>query len=230
MNANNQHKSPLRYNDYGYTIGGPFYIPGVYNTDKNKTFFFWSQEWIRESAAAPIVAATPTTAMRSGDFSGVSNLTNPISPVTGQPPTAPSGALCVVGSQINPGCLNSNVQLLLHQDFPLPNAPGFFNFVQGAHTGQNWGEQLIRVDQNISPKVKAFVRFIHDSWLENDPTVQWSGDSFPTLHSQFNIPSRNFIAHVSTIIDPTLLNEVSYNYGKRPVLAVWTAERRVRIL
>ena len=29
-------------NDYGYTVGGPVYIPGVYNKDKNKTFFFWS--------------------------------------------------------------------------------------------------------------------------------------------------------------------------------------------
>lgn len=213
LNANNQHKSPLRYNDYGYTIGGPFYIPRVYNTGKTKTFFFWSQEWIRESNAAPIVAATPTAAMRSGDFSGVGNLTNPISPITGQPLTGPGGVPCVVGSQVNPGCLNSNVQLLLNQDFPAPNAPGFFNFIQGAHTGQNWGEQLIRIDQNISPKIKAFVRFIHDSWLENDPTTQWSGDAFPTLHSQFNIPSRNFIAHVSTVLSPSLLNEVSYNYA-----------------
>src|SRR5579872_3782640 len=31
-------------NDYGYTLGGPVFIPRVYNTDKQKTFFFWSQE------------------------------------------------------------------------------------------------------------------------------------------------------------------------------------------
>src|SRR4029077_4412970 len=35
-------------NDYGYTIGGPVYIPGVYNKDKSKTFFFWSQEWRKD--------------------------------------------------------------------------------------------------------------------------------------------------------------------------------------
>jgi hypothetical protein len=33
-----------RYNNYGFTIGGPLYIPKVYNTAKNKTFFFWSEE------------------------------------------------------------------------------------------------------------------------------------------------------------------------------------------
>src|ERR1700735_3188766 len=32
-------------NDYGYTFGGPVYIPGHYNKDKQKTFFFWSEEW-----------------------------------------------------------------------------------------------------------------------------------------------------------------------------------------
>src|SRR5579864_9096286 len=35
-------------NDYGYTFGGPVYIPGHYNSDKTKTFFFWSQEWRKD--------------------------------------------------------------------------------------------------------------------------------------------------------------------------------------
>ena len=30
-----------RYNDYGFTIGGPLYIPKVYNTAKDKLFVFW---------------------------------------------------------------------------------------------------------------------------------------------------------------------------------------------
>src|SRR2546426_4592505 len=216
LNKNNQQKAPLRYNDYGYTLGGPFYIPGHYNTDKSKTFFFWSQDWIRERTAAPVVAATPTPAMRGGDFTGLGPLTNPTNPATGQPLTDGSGAPCVGGAgmtQINPNCINNNVSLLFNQDFPPPNAPGFFNFIHGATSGQDWGEQLIRVDQNISAKVKAFVRYIHDSWNETDPTVQWSGDSFPTVHSTFNIPSRNLIAKVTTILSPTLLNEISYTYA-----------------
>src|ERR1700674_4478945 len=39
---------PYKKNDYGYTIGGPVFIPGLYNESKTKTFFFWSQEWRRE--------------------------------------------------------------------------------------------------------------------------------------------------------------------------------------
>ena len=40
--------APYKKNDYGYTLGGPVYIPGVYNKNKEKTFFFWSQEWRRD--------------------------------------------------------------------------------------------------------------------------------------------------------------------------------------
>src|SRR5947209_8453615 len=38
---------PLRWNDFGYTIGGPVYFGKHYNKDRNKTFFFFSQEFRR---------------------------------------------------------------------------------------------------------------------------------------------------------------------------------------
>ena len=44
-------KNPVNHhNVYGFTIGGPIFIPKVYNTDKKKTFFFWSEEWRKISA------------------------------------------------------------------------------------------------------------------------------------------------------------------------------------
>src|SRR3982751_741658 len=46
-------------NDFGYTIGGPVYIPGVYNKNKEKTFFFWSQEWRRERVPHSFNVAVP---------------------------------------------------------------------------------------------------------------------------------------------------------------------------
>jgi hypothetical protein len=38
----------LKQNIFGYTIGGPFYIPNHYNTNRQKTFFFWSQQWSKQ--------------------------------------------------------------------------------------------------------------------------------------------------------------------------------------
>ena len=42
-------------NDFGYTIGGPIFIPGHYNTGKDKTFFFFSEEWRRDRVPGRIL-------------------------------------------------------------------------------------------------------------------------------------------------------------------------------
>lgn len=47
-NAAGNPKPQYKKHDFGYTLGGPVFIPGHYNTSKEKTFFFWSQEWRRE--------------------------------------------------------------------------------------------------------------------------------------------------------------------------------------
>ena len=62
---------PYKKNDYGYTFGGPIYIPGVYNKDRQKTFFFWSQEWRRDRVPAGFNAQVPYSKERTGDFSDV---------------------------------------------------------------------------------------------------------------------------------------------------------------
>src|SRR6516225_260550 len=57
--------------DFGFTIVGPVFIPRVYNTNKQKTFFFWSEEWRRE-LVPPIgffsTTTVPTVNNRMGDF------------------------------------------------------------------------------------------------------------------------------------------------------------------
>ena len=60
---------PFRYNQYGYNIGGPAYIPGVFNRDKNKFFFFWGQEWLKYRFTDSPTLEVPTLKMRNGDFS-----------------------------------------------------------------------------------------------------------------------------------------------------------------
>src|SRR5215475_9388119 len=66
---NKAKRSPLRYNNFGYTIGGPVFIPGVYNEGKNKTFFFFSQEFRRVITYNNFIASVPTAAERQGIFS-----------------------------------------------------------------------------------------------------------------------------------------------------------------
>src|SRR5436309_5040310 len=37
----------LRFNDFGWNIGGPIFVPHRFNADRSKLFFFWAEEWIR---------------------------------------------------------------------------------------------------------------------------------------------------------------------------------------
>src|SRR5690348_2533878 len=39
--------APVHYNQFGYNIGGPLYIPNHFNTDKTKVFWYWGEEWVR---------------------------------------------------------------------------------------------------------------------------------------------------------------------------------------
>ena len=60
----------IRRNDYGFNVGGPVWIPKVYN-GKNRTFFFFNREQYREFFVVNNVPITvPTAAYRAGNFAG----------------------------------------------------------------------------------------------------------------------------------------------------------------
>ena len=64
------HPNPAyKKHDFGYTIGGPVYIPNHYNANKQKTFFFFSEEWRREKNPTSILQNVPSDAERGGNFS-----------------------------------------------------------------------------------------------------------------------------------------------------------------
>ena len=57
-----------RQSDYGGSVGGPVWIPKIYN-GHNKTFFFFNLEGYKTSATSILTGTVPTTAYRQGDFS-----------------------------------------------------------------------------------------------------------------------------------------------------------------
>jgi hypothetical protein len=68
-NINKNPKSKYRYGVGGYTIGGPVYIPKLFNTEKNKLFFFWSQEYTgQKPSSTEQTAMVPTPAQLQGNF------------------------------------------------------------------------------------------------------------------------------------------------------------------
>ena len=67
-NHNGVARGQVRHNEYGASLGGPVYIPRIYH-GRNKTFFFFNWEQIKDHSPDNPVDTVPTAAQRSGDFS-----------------------------------------------------------------------------------------------------------------------------------------------------------------
>jgi Carboxypeptidase regulatory-like domain/TonB-dependent Receptor Plug Domain len=59
-----------RYNNFGFTVGGPLFVPKLYSKKESKTFFFWSEEWRKTSTPATFNQVAPTAAELSGVVPG----------------------------------------------------------------------------------------------------------------------------------------------------------------
>jgi hypothetical protein len=200
-------------NDFGGTIGGPVYIPGLYNTKKEKTFFFFSEEFRREIVpGGTFNQQVPSALEHQGNFSDVCpaaslasgvDATNypdcPVNPITGS--YYPNNTVPV----------DNNAKDLLAL-LPLPNQPNnYYNAAPALPT--HWREELFRIDQNFSDKLRMFFRFIHDSWSQTQPTPTWgNGASFPTVHTNFVGPGVSLVANLTANVSPTLLNEFTFSY------------------
>jgi len=202
-------------NDFGFTIGGPVFIPGHYNTSKQKTFFFWSEEWRRDIVPATgffSVTAVPTLAERTGNFSDACPAAGSPVDTTNFPncPVNPQSGAYFPGNQVpisNPTVVNGLLPLI-----PTPN-DGPSSWFATPSLPTKWREELFRVDQNISDKVRATFRYIHDSWDQDYPVPLWTnGVTFPTIQTNFNGPGVSMVARVTATASPTLLNEFVASY------------------
>jgi len=195
---------PYKKNDFGYTIGGPIFIPGHYNTNKQKTFFFWSQEWRRDRVPAGFsVTTVPSLAERMGNF-------NDLCPGP-DCPHLPGTATPYPNNQV-PFSASDPTVTALEALIPTPNV-GTNSWLETPTLPTNWREELFRIDHNFTDKIRGTFRYIHDSWSQIYPTPLWtSGTSFPTVQTNFIGPGVSMVAHLTATASPTLLNEFVASY------------------
>jgi hypothetical protein len=146
-NRNGQLKPLYRYTTLGGTLGGPIYLPGKFNANRDKLFFFYSREdWRIKEPRAVRRVTVPTALERQGDFSQTLDLNGRliavIDPQTGQP---------FPGNRIPANRLDANGQALLDL-FPLPNITdrgitgGNYNYQFQEITDHPKKQNLLKVD------------------------------------------------------------------------------------
>ncbi len=205
-------RPPLRYNDFGYTIGGPIWIPHVYDGKKHKTYFFFSQEVRRVITYGTVNALVPTAGLLAGNFTGtVCTAFNA------------SGVCTATGNHI--GTIDPVAAAYIKD---------IWNFMPGVTSGANTSvvnlrnvfnanQQLIRVDHTFSSKFTLFGRFIHDGIPTIEPGGLFTGAALPGVSTtSTNSPGYNTIIHGVTTISPTLLNDGGFQYSQGAIVSVPT--------
>ena len=225
-------RTPFRYNDFGGTIGGPVFIPGFYNKDRNKTFFFFSEEARRVVQSGPAQSTVPNLQERGLDPGTGNTVTfaNPVCLVQVQS-DADGNTFCPEGQSsttipsnlINPAAAAYLKDVYSHvpipqdtvQDLLIANQSNIFNYRQ----------EIYRLDHTFNPKWSGYVRVMQDTI----PTVEggglFNGNAVPNI-SQTNTqsPGKNIVVALNTVIAPTLLNELQYAWSYGAVLSTNTGQ------
>ncbi len=200
--------------DFGYTIGGPVFIPKLYNRNRDKTFFFFSEEWRKELVPGQTFnQQVPSNDERGGNFSDVCPGAGSAVDTVGFPncPVNPATGSYFPNNTVPVSPQAKTLLPLISPPNSGSGAQSFFNAAPAQQT--NFREELVRVDQNISDKERFFFRFIHDSWNTVTPTPLWgTGSSFPTVNTSFVGPGVSLVANLTSTISPTLLNEFVFSY------------------
>ncbi len=199
-----------RYNTVGEDLGGPIYIPGHFNTSKQKLFFFFSQEI--DPNQTPISASNftvPTALERQGNFS--QSYKNATSIYTVKDPT--TGA-AFPGNIVPQSRFEPNSAKLLSV-FPLPNAtdPAItkyaYNFQIAGIEDTPVKQEILKVDYNVSDKAKMWFRasgFSSDSTGLNSAAINNKWGPAPVDYQQ-TMP--NIGVNLTYVFSPTLVSETT---------------------
>lgn len=201
-NASQIERPPLRYNNFGYTLGGPLYLPGLYNKQRNKSFFFWSQEFRRVINYATAQATVPTSLEKQGIFAV---------PVC----IGPLGNECSQTTQritnIHP-VAQAYIQDIWSQ-IPEPNAPSnqLFTPLRGIFNAR---QDLIRIDQHVGSRLLIAARFLNDSIPTTEPRGLFTNGALPDVHTtRTNAPGRTLVIRATSTLAPTVYNEAGFTWS-----------------
>src|SRR5579864_7485849 len=175
-------KPPVHYNEYGGTIGGPVRIPKVYD-GKEKTFFFFNFDGIRNQDPRFQILSVPTELERKGDFSqtfttqviGGQRIKFPVQ-VYDPYSVDSKGTRTLFPNLAIPATMLSKVAQNILKYIPLPNTPNdgtstdANDFVPHSTRQNKMADITARGDQtwNNSHKTFATLRWYHEDELSDD--------------------------------------------------------------
>src|SRR5262249_12115466 len=214
-----------RQNIFGWNLGGPAFLPGHYNQDRQKTFFYINQQWVRQQQPMVSNGASPPAYMRgigtpggnalfpSTGIYGTANLKDPTK--TGSC-SSTSQAACFTkdanGNWVIPASrLNANSLAFLNALAPLPNNQTtiFNNYTNLNPAINNQFDQIYKIDHNIRQNLRLTAEFLHEGQSYTYPRGQRLGTVFPTNYDIFTTHNSLAQIQLTQMISSTMTNQIS---------------------
>ena len=243
--------SELRYNVFGANLGGPVFIPHIYNESRKKTFFFYNEEWRKEVTGN---SPNPLNTVPGGDeVTAASNFTYTVpsyypsdqagkvyvpvvSPtsrvgmaIAAYNAAAPDGGQLVAGQpfpgNVIPAALLDPNALLFNTTKNIPAATSANDSYtpSGGKLPVNVREDLFRIDHSCNDKWQVFGHMVHDAEDSVQATPLWQSDTYPTVGSNFSNPAWGSVIKLTGQISPTVVLEAAFNYDGNKIDIVPTA-------
>jgi len=211
----------FRFNQFGGSLGGPVWLPRVYN-GRNRTFFFADYEGYRRTSLNTLVTTVPVPAMRAGNFAGINAIFDPLSTVA----SGSSYTRTRFADDQIPLSRFDPVTLKLINAYPLPQTPGLINnYIANIQGTQNWNQGDVRIDHQVNNSNNLFARWAFQrtsTFTPNTfPAVQIAGlpapvklgneDSF--AGTSFS-PDQHAVADYVHIFSPGLVNDLRAGFTR----------------
>jgi hypothetical protein len=207
-NYNGLAKSINRWNTYSYNIGGPVYVPGRFNSSREKLFFFWNHEYLPRKTASAVQRVTmPNALERIGDFSQSLDVNGHVIAVAD-----PTNRQPFPGNKAPQSRLDANGQAALNF-FPLPNflntaiSKYQYNYVT-QWSGSNPLQLLtLKPDWYVGSKDMISASLNGQFSSTNAPNGAQMTAQFPVFFSETHSKGGMMTVHHRHIFSPALVNE-----------------------
>jgi len=217
----------FQLNEPGGNIGGPVWIPHVYNENRNRTFFFWNEEWRRliqgssPSVVNAILAPNFPTAGANLAYTIPAGGPTPIVPITSDPAKLAlyttdglTAGSPFPGNIIPANLIDPNAVLLLGTGaFPKPNYNNGTQFIASIPQPTNVREDVVRIDHAINSKYQLMGHYLHDTLAQSYFPPLWGDSTYPTVGTAMTNPSFTAVIKLTQTYSPNLLNETAFLYS-----------------
>ncbi|GAC1415663.1 MAG: hypothetical protein NVSMB62_03880 [Acidobacteriaceae bacterium] len=225
-NLAGKRRPKFRLNEPGGNIGGPLWIPHIYNDAKDRTFFFINEEWRRliqgssPSVVNTIAANNFPTAGQPLTYTVPNNGKTPIVPMTSDP----AKLALYQADNLTPGqpfpnniipanLIDQNAVLELNAGtFPKPNF-GTSQYISSIPQPTNVREDVVRIDHRINPKLQLMGHYLHDQVSQVYYPPLWGNSTYPTVGTAMLNPSWSSTIKLTQTLSPSLLNETAFLYS-----------------